>query len=54
MAKRAGYSVASSVSRDLTYLVTNTPASQSTKNRKADEYGVKKITEAAFLKMVRA
>ena len=54
MAKRAGYSVASSVSRDLTYLVTNTPASQSTKNRKADEYGVKKITEAEFLKMVRA
>ena len=54
MARRAGYSVASSVSRDLTYLVTNTPASQSTKNRKADEYGVKKITEAEFLKMVRA
>ena len=54
MARRAGYDVASSVSRDLTYLVTNTPASQSTKNRKADEYGVKKITEAEFLKMVRA
>ena len=54
MAKRAGYSVVSSVSRDLTYLVTNTLAFQSTKNRKADEYGVKKITEAEFLKMVRA
>ena len=26
----------------------------SLKNRKADEYGVKKITEAEFLKMVRA
>ena len=54
MARRAGYSVASSVSRDLTYLVTNQPHSCSLKNRKADEYGVKKITEAEFLKMVRA
>lgn len=54
MARRAGYSVASSVSRDLTYLVTNQPHSCSLKNRKADEYGVKKITETEFLKMVRA
>ena len=54
MARRAGYSVASSVSRDLTYLVTNQPHSCSLKNHKADEYGVKKITEAEFLKMVRA
>lgn len=54
MARRAGYGVASSVSRDLTYLVTNTPHSGSSKNRKADEYGVRKITEAEFLEMVRA
>ena len=54
MARRAGYGVASSVSRDLTYLVTNTPTAPSTKNRKADEYGIKKITEAEFLKMVQA
>ena len=54
MARRAGYDVASSVSRGLTYLVTNQPHSCSLKNRKADEYGVKKITEAEFLKMVRA
>lgn len=54
MAKRAGYDVASSVSRDLTYLVTNQPHSCSLKNRKADEYGIRKITEAEFLKMVRA
>ena len=54
MARRAGYGVASSVSRDLTYLVTNQPHSCSLKNRKADEYGIKKITEAEFLEMVRA
>ena len=34
-----------SVSRDLTYLVTDDPDSGSSKNRKADSYGVKKITE---------
>lgn len=54
MAKRAGYAVASSVSRGLTYLVTNCPNSQSTKNRKADEYGIKKITEAEFMELVKA
>ena len=54
MARRAGYGVASSVSRDLTYLVTNQPHSCSLKNRKADEYGVRKITETEFLEMVRA
>ena len=54
MARRAGYGVASSVSRDLTYLVTNQPHSCSLKNRKADEYGIKKITEAEFLELVRA
>lgn len=53
MAKRAGYDVVSSVSRDLTYLVTNQPHSCSLKNRKADEYGIRKITEAEFLDMVR-
>ena len=52
MAKRAGYDVVSSVSRGLTYLVTNTPTAPSTKNRKADEYGIKKITEAEFMALV--
>ena len=54
MARRAGYGVASSVSRDLTYLVTNQPHSCSLKNCKADAYGIKKITEAEFLELVRA
>ena len=52
MAKRAGYDVVSSVSRGLTYLVTNTPTAPSIKNRKADEYGIKKITEADFMALV--
>ena len=54
MARRAGYGVVSSVSRHLTYLVTNCPGSQSSKNRKADEYGIKKITEAEFMELVKA
>ena len=52
MAKRAGYDVVSSVSRGLTYLVTNDFRSASTKSRKADEYGIKKITEAEFMALV--
>lgn len=52
MAKRAGYDVVSSVSRGLTYLVTNDFGSASTKSRKADEYGIKKITEAEFMALV--
>lgn len=35
----------SGISKDLTYLVTNTPESGTSKNQKADQYGVKKITE---------
>ena len=52
MAKRAGYDVVSSVSRGLTYLVTNDFGSSSSKSRKADEYGIKKITEAEFTALV--
>ena len=52
MARRAGYGVASSVSRGLTYLVTNDFGSGSSKSRKADEYGIKKITEAEFMALV--
>ena len=52
MARRAGYDVASSVSRGLTYLVTNDFGSGSSKSRKADEYGIKKITEAEFMALV--
>ena len=47
-----GGEVKSSVSKKLTYLVTNTPNSGSGKNKKADEELVDKITEEQFLRMV--
>lgn len=34
------------------YLITNTPDSGTVKNRKAEQLGVKKITEAEFNKMI--
>jgi DNA ligase (NAD+) len=45
----AGGQVKTSVVKGLSYLVTNDAASGSTKNKKAAEYGVKVIDEAAFL-----
>ena len=47
-----GGSVKSSVTKDLSYLVTNDPGSGSEKNRKAASYGVAIIDEAAFLALV--
>lgn len=52
LVRQAGGRVSSSVTRDLTYLVTNTPGSGSSKNRKAEEYGVTILTEDAFLELV--
>lgn len=49
-----GGEVKSSVSKKLTYLVTNTPNSGSGKNKKADEELVDKITEEQFLRMVNS
>jgi DNA ligase (NAD+) len=42
----------SSVTKGLTYLVTNDPFSGSEKNKKAISYGVQILDEAAFLEMV--
>lgn len=53
LVKEKGGIVKSSVIKDLTYLVTNTPASGSAKNKKAAELGVKVITEEEFLKLVK-
>lgn len=39
------------VDKNLTYLVTDTPDSGSSKNKKADKYGVKKITEEELYKL---
>lgn len=48
----AGYAVAAGVTKNVSYLITNTPNSGSSKNRKADELGIRKITEKEFLEMI--
>lgn len=42
----------SSVTKDLSYLVTNNPASGSSKNKKAVELGIPVIDESAFFKLI--
>jgi DNA ligase (NAD+) len=54
LVREAGGRVSSSVTRDLSYLVTNSPESGSSKNRKAAEYGVEIISEEAFVQMLGA
>jgi DNA ligase (NAD+) len=49
--KELGGQVKTSVAQSLSYLVTNTPKSGSSKNRKAAEFGVKIIGEDEFLKI---
>ncbi len=44
--------VSSGVNKDLDYLVTNQPGSGSAKNKKAEAFGTKLITEDEFLTMV--
>ena len=48
-----GGKVASSVSKNTNYLINNDVASNSTKNKKAKELGVKIISEADFEKLIR-
>ena len=50
--KARGGSVKSSVTKDLSYLVTNDPESGSDKNRKARAFGVPVIGEEEFLALV--
>lgn len=50
--KALGGSAKSSVVKDLSYLVTNTPKSGSGKNKKARELGIPIIDEAAFQELV--
>lgn len=50
--KEKGGSIKSSVTKDLSYLVTNTPDSGSSKNEKAKSLSVKIINEKAFLEMI--
>lgn len=46
--KSLGGESKSSVSKNLSFLITNEPNSGTSKNQKADEYGVKKVTEEEF------
>jgi len=52
LVKGLGGTVKSAVTKDLSFLVTNDPGSGSDKNRKAAEYGVPILDEAAFLALV--
>lgn len=45
-----GYQTTSSVTQNTDWLITNTPNSTSSKNKKASDMGIPKITEADFLK----
>tara|TARA_R100001244_G_scaffold25113_4_gene25624 strand:- start:78905 stop:80842 length:1938 start_codon:yes stop_codon:yes gene_type:complete len=47
-----GGEVKSGVSKDLSYLITNAPASGTSKNKKADKYGVRKCTETDFYSLI--
>lgn len=53
LVKRSGGSVKSSVVKGLSYLVTNTPGSGSSKNAKARELGVAIISEQLFLEILK-
>lgn len=53
LVKKAGGSCKSSVTKDLTYLVTNDTTSGSGKNKKAAELGIPIINEEEFLAMVK-
>ena len=52
--KENGGSCKSSVTKDLTYLVTNDTSSGSTKNQKALLYNIPIINEETFLEMVKS
>jgi DNA ligase (NAD+) len=50
--KQQGGIASGGVSKDLTYLITDDPNGTSSKNQKANQYGVKKITEAQLYELV--
>ena len=53
LVKEQGGSVKTSVVNNLSYLVTNSPESGSSKNKKASELGIKVITEEEFLRLLK-
>lgn len=46
--KNHGYTPSSSITKDTVMLITDNPNSGSSKNKKADELGIRKLTEAEF------
>lgn len=54
LAERNGFEVKNSVTRGLTYLVTSDPNSNSTKSKKAREFGTIVIGETEFLNMMNS
>ena len=54
LVRERGGTVKSSVTKDLSYLVTNDPGSGSSKNIKASSLGVPIIDEKAFLALLGA
>lgn len=53
LVKKLGGSVKSSVTKDLSFLVTNDTSSGSSKNVKAQKFGIPIITEEEFLKLAK-
>ena len=47
-----GYEVKGAISKDVKYLITDNPHSGSSKNKKADELGIEKITEEQIRNMI--
>ena len=48
----AGYTIGSDIKKDTKYLITNTPDSGSSKNKKAEKFGITKITEEEFMTII--
>lgn len=46
---KKGWTLVNTVKADTKFLITNTPESNTSKNKKADELGVAKITEKDFI-----
>ena len=53
LVKKNGGSIKSSVTKDLSYLVTNDTTSGSSKNVKAAKLGIPVITEEQFLELLK-
>ena len=53
LVKNNGGTIKSSITKDLTYLVTNDTTSGSTKNVKAQKLGIKIITENQLLELIK-